>query len=117
MALPGRFVDVVNNGSTAAEMSLQMVETLQDTLNQRRSQLQDIVARQKSLAQEYEQLSRTATDLAQQFSGIMRDLEPNSAAPVDLGDAGLSKDSKAKRWKTSAMLAGKVGKAREEQVA
>ena len=117
MAFPGKFVDGVNNGSTAAEMSLQMLETVQERLKQRRCQLEDIVARQKSLAQEYERLDATAADVAQQFSGIMRDLEPDSSAPVDLGDAGLNKDHKTKRWKTAAMLTGTVIKARDEQIA
>ena len=114
MALPGSFV--VGESSTTAELSLEMVETLQETLKQRRRQLEDIVTRQKSLVQEYEQLSATATDMAQQFSGIMRDLEPDSSAPVDLGEAGLSKDRKAK-WKSAAILKGKSSKARDSQVA
>ena len=117
MVFPGTFVGVESDGATAAELSLEMVDNLQETLKQRKRQLEDIVARQKSLAQEYEQLNATATGLAQQFSGIMTNLETDSSAPVDLGDAGLGKDHKAKRWKASAILVGKGFKTRDVEAA
>ncbi len=117
MVFPGTFVGVESNGATVAELSLEVVDNLQKTLKQRKRQLEDIVARQKSLAQEYEQLNATATGLAQQFSGIMTNFETDSSAPVDLGDAGLGKDHKSKRWRASAILVGKVVKARDEQAA
>ena len=116
MAFPSPFKSLAEVSSTSVEQSLRMIETVQETLIQKRRQLEDIQTRQQSLIQELEQLDATATDLGQRVAGIMQDLEPDSSAPVDLGEAGLSKDRKAK-WKSAAILKGKSSKARDAQIA
>ena len=117
MALPGMFASVVSDGESATESSLQLIETLQQALNQRRSQLEDIQERQKSLAEEYARLTAAATNQAQQFSGMMRELETDNLAPVDLGDVGLGRDGKTSRWKSSVMLGRKASKKGDTEAA
>ena len=117
MVFSSPFKTMAEVSSTSVEQSFRMIETLQETLMQKRRQLEDIQSRQRSLIQEFEQLDAVAKDMAQKFSGVMKDFEPQNSAPVHLGNAGLGEEHKAKRWKASAILAAKVVKPRDEQVA
>jgi len=69
----------------AVELSLDMIESLQEALKKKRRQLEDIQSRMQSLIQEYEQLNATATGMAEQFSDVMRGLDPDNSASGDRG--------------------------------
>jgi chromosome segregation ATPase len=81
----------VGDRPAAIELSLSMIETLQETLKEKRHQLEDIQSRMQSLTREYEQLDATAADMAQQFSGVMKGLKPDSSVPGHAEHAGQRK--------------------------
>lgn len=84
MSFPSK-VSMVGDRSAAVELSLSLIESLQETLKQRRHQLEGIQSRMRSLVQEYEQLDTAASDMAKQFSGVMKNLDTDNAAPGDTG--------------------------------
>jgi hypothetical protein len=90
MSFP-RKVTMVHDRCAAVELSLSLIESLQETLKQRRRQLEGIQSRMHSLVREYEQLDATALDMAEQFSGVMKGLEPDSSAAERAGPAAQRK--------------------------
>ena len=90
MSFPSK-VTMVDDRSAAVELSLSLIESLQETLVQKRRQLEGIQSRMHSLVREYEQLDTAASDMAEQFSGVMKGLEPDSSAPERAGHAGQRK--------------------------
>ena len=72
---------MVGDYSATVENTLCVIEIIEETLQQKRKQIAEIQARQEALALEYRQLGRSldsaTKDLAQQFSDIIKDLEPN----------------------------------------
>jgi uncharacterized phage infection (PIP) family protein YhgE len=90
MSFPSK-VTMVDDRSAAVELSLSLIESLQETLKQKRQQLEGIQSRMHSLVREYEQLDTAASDMAEQISGVMRGLEPDSSAPERARHAGQRK--------------------------
>jgi chromosome segregation ATPase len=75
MSFPSNFTVVGERSSAVVEL----IESIQETLQQKRRQIEDIQSRMQSLAREYEQLDAEASGIAQQFSGIMRDLDVDNS--------------------------------------
>jgi hypothetical protein len=84
MSFPSK-ASMVGDCSAAVELSLSLIESLQETLKQKRRQLEGIQSRMRSLVHEYEQLDTAASDMAKQFSGVMKGLDPDNSAPADAG--------------------------------
>ena len=84
MSFPSK-VTMVDDRSAAVELSLSLIESLQETLEQKRRQLEGIQSRMHSLVREYEQLDTAASDMAKQFSGVMKSLDIDNSAPGDTG--------------------------------
>ena len=84
MSFPSKATTAGQN-CAAVEQSLDMFESLQEALKKKRRQLEEIQSRMQSLVQEYEQLNATATDMAEQFSDVMRGLDPDNTASEDRG--------------------------------
>ena len=84
MSFPSK-ISMVGDRSAAVELSLSLIESLQETLKQKRHQLEDIQSRMRSLVREYEQLDTAASDMAKQFSGVMKSLDIDNSAPGDTG--------------------------------
>ncbi len=76
-------VRAVGNYSTSVKQTLGVIEAIEDTLQHKRRQIDEIQARQALLAREYrelgETLERATKDLARQFSLIIQGLETDSA--------------------------------------
>jgi len=77
-------VRMIGDHSATVENTLCVIEIIEETLQQKRQQIEEIQARQEVLALEYRQLGRSLNsatqDLAQQFSEIIKDLETDSFA-------------------------------------
>ena len=84
MSFPSNFTVVGERSSAAVEL----IESLQETLQQKRRQIEDIQSRMQSLAREYEQLDAEASGVVQQFSDIMRHLDVDNSVQ---GHAGASR--------------------------
>lgn len=72
----------VGDYSTSVKQTLGVIEAIEETLQHKRKQIDEIQARQAVLAREYRELGQTleqaTKDLARQFTGIIRGLETNS---------------------------------------
>ena len=90
MSFPSK-VSMVGDRSAGVELSLSLIESLQETLKHKRHQLEGIQSRMHSLVREYEQLDTAAADMAEQFSGVMKGLEPDRSAPERAAHAGQRK--------------------------
>jgi len=84
MSFPSNFTVVGERSSAAVEL----IESLQETLQQKRRQIEDIQSRMQTLAREYEQLEAKASGIVQQFSGIMSDFDVDNSVQ---GHAGASR--------------------------
>ncbi len=80
----------VGTYSASVEHTLSVIEAIEQTVQRKRRQIDEIRARQDVLAREYRELGKSldsaAKDLAQQFAGIIRDLEkdlPLAGPPAD----------------------------------
>lgn len=77
----------VGDYSVSVAQTLDVIEAIEATLQQKRGQIQEIQARQEILAREYRQLGRTldaaARDLAEQFIDIIADLESGQFAAAE----------------------------------
>jgi chromosome segregation ATPase len=80
----------VGNYSASIEQTLSVIEAIEETLRHKRRQIEEIQTRQEALALEYRRLGGSlvsvSKDLAQQFAGIISDLEtdiPSTDPPAD----------------------------------
>jgi hypothetical protein len=93
----------VGNYAASVEQTLSVIEAIEETLQHKRRQIDEIQARQKVLAREYRELGESlelaTKDLAQQFADIIRDLEADlpiakpsalAAADADPGNAAAN---------------------------
>lgn len=82
---------VVGNYSASVEQTLSVIEAMEHTLQHKRKQIDEIQTRHEALAREYRRLNGSLAsvnkDLAQQFSGIISDLETD--IPIEASDLGL----------------------------
>jgi hypothetical protein len=76
----------VGNYSASVELTLGVIQAIEDTLQHKRRQIDEIQARQAVLAREYKELGETlelaTKDLARQFTGIIRGLEADLPIPT-----------------------------------
>lgn len=85
----------VGNYSASVEQTLGVIQAIEETLQHKRRQIDEIQARQAVLAREYKALGETlelaTKDLAQQFTGIIRGLEVDLPIATSLaeGPAGI----------------------------
>jgi archaellum component FlaC len=75
----------------SVEQTLSVIEAIEHTLQHKRKQIDEIQTRHEALAREYRRLGGSLAsvnkDLAQQFSGIISDLETD--IPIEASDLGL----------------------------
>jgi hypothetical protein len=76
-------VRAVGDYSTSVKQTLGVIEAIEETLQHKRKQIDEIQARQAVLAREYRELGQTlelaTRDLARQFTGIIRGLEMDAS--------------------------------------
>ncbi len=81
---------MVGTYTTSVEQTLSVIKAIEHTLQHKRRQIEEIQTRHEALALEYRQLGRSleseTKDMAQQFAGIISDLEtdiPIAKTPAD----------------------------------
>ena len=94
--------------STSADQTLNVIAAIEKTLQQKRSQVEEIRARQKALAREFRQLNQSldvaTKDLAQQFTGIIKGLQTDTvAAKVTVNPAPAAGETGMKEPSGAAM--------------
>jgi chromosome segregation ATPase len=77
--------------SPSVEQTLSVIEAIENKLQHKRRQIEEIQTRYEALALESREIGRTlesaTKDLAQQFAGIISDLETD--IPIEASDLGL----------------------------
>lgn len=88
---------IASQSSTSVEQTLNVISAIEKTLHQKRRQIEEIKSRQEALAREFLQLGQSlesaTRDLAQEFAGIIGDLEtdvPVAKAPVAKASVGTT---------------------------